>query len=124
MSLGRKLVSMSRGGKRALDVALDAALDAARRDFRTKFGRAPAPGEPLLFDPTKDTPTLFLPEALDRMMVQSMVEAGISGELIYAYQKTGMIVTEENRHLFSKADFADYGAAIAEYFQLQEGQRH
>jgi hypothetical protein len=58
------------------------------------------------------------------MMVQSMVEAGIRDELIYADEMTGMIVTEESRHLFSKADFAEYEAAIAEYFQLQDGQRH
>jgi hypothetical protein len=124
MSLEGKMVSMCRRRKRALDEVLEAALDAARQDFRSKFGRAPLPGEPLLFDPSKDTPTLLLPEALDRMMVQSMVEADIRGELIHAYQKTGMIVTEENRHLFSKADFAEYEAAIAEYFQLQDGQRH
>ncbi len=103
---------------------LDEALEAARVDFRAKFGRDPRPDEPILFDPTKDTPTPIEPDALDRMMVQSMLEAGIRGELIHAYQKTGMIVTEDNRHLFSKSDLAEYEAAIDDYDRLQSAPRH
>jgi hypothetical protein len=56
--------------------------------FPEQIWPCPLPGEPLPFDPTKDTPTLLLPEALDRMTVQSMVEADVRGEPIHAYQKT------------------------------------
>jgi len=34
---------------------------------------------------------------------------------IYAYEKTGRLVTEQNQHLLSEADLDEWDAAIEEY---------
>jgi hypothetical protein len=48
-------------------------------------------------------------------IVATMRKAGISPQLIYAYEKTGLMFTEENRHLIPQGDLDAYEAAIDEY---------
>jgi hypothetical protein len=48
-------------------------------------------------------------------MVETMKRAGIDPALIYAYEKTGRLVTEDNQQLLSNADLAEWEAAIEEY---------
>jgi hypothetical protein len=57
-------------------------------------------------------------EFLELQMVAAMRESGIRGELIHAYRRTGIIVTEDNHHLFSNDDHAAWQRAIAEYFEI------
>jgi len=47
--------------------------------------------------------------------VESMRAAGIRPALVYAYERTGLIVTRENRHLMSAADLDEWEDAIAEF---------
>jgi hypothetical protein len=47
--------------------------------------------------------------------IESMRAAGIRPALIYAYERTGLIVTRENRHLMSAADLDEWEDAIAEH---------
>lgn len=47
-----------------------------------------------------------------------MVAADFPPQIIYAYEKTGLIITEFNRHLCSKKDLKAWKAAIEEYFAL------
>ncbi|MHB8898102.1 MAG: hypothetical protein ACYC6Y_05095 [Thermoguttaceae bacterium] len=35
--------------------------------------------------------------------------------MIYAFEKTGLLVTEQNEHLLSEKDLAEWEAAIDEY---------
>jgi hypothetical protein len=90
-------------------------LKEANQAFIDKFGREPGPGEPILFDPDFDVPTPFTEEKLTAKMVDAMRHAGIREVLIYAYEKTGVIVTEQNRHLIDPNDLAEYEAACAEF---------
>jgi hypothetical protein len=47
--------------------------------------------------------------------VEAMRAAGVRPALVYAYERTGLIVTRENRGLLSAADLDEWEDAIAEY---------
>lgn len=85
--------------------------------FRKKFGREPGPGDPLFFDPDADQPRRLQLEPLEAGMVRMLEEAGIRPEIVYAFEKTGRLVTETNYKKLSKADLAEWEAAIDEYFE-------
>ena len=94
------------------------------RFFREKFGREPEPDDPIFFDPDADTPQFCGPEATDHVtdqMVEAMSAAGIRPEAIYAFRKTGRIVTEDNWHLLSEADRKEWTDAVNEYFTRAGG---
>ena len=48
-------------------------------------------------------------------MVEAMKQAGLDPALIYAFEKTGLLVTEENQHMLPESDVAGWEAAIDEY---------
>ena len=48
-------------------------------------------------------------------MVEGMKAAGLDPAFIYAFEKTGLLVTEQNQHLILEKDLAEWGAAIEEY---------
>ncbi|MCX6633582.1 MAG: hypothetical protein NT090_00580 [Acidobacteria bacterium] len=94
------------------------------RLFREKFGREPGPDDPVFFDPDADTPQFCGPEATDRVtdqMVEAMSAAGVRPEAIYAFRKTGRIVTEDNWHLLSEADRKEWTDAVNEYLTRAAG---
>jgi hypothetical protein len=47
--------------------------------------------------------------------VEAMRTAGIRPALVYAYERTGLIVTRDNRALLSAADLDEWEDAIAEF---------
>jgi len=49
--------------------------------------------------------------------------AGTPPHIVYAAQKTGRIVTDENHHLLSGEEMAEWDAAVAEYQRQQRGRR-
>ena len=63
---------------------LEKTLAAQREKFIAKLGREPGPDDPIFFDLREDT-------------AEAMRAAGIRPALIYAYEETGLIVTQENR---------------------------
>lgn len=57
-----------------------------------------------------------LPQELEEhRLSEAMRSAGIHPSLIYAFQKTGIIVTQTNRRRWTKTQMAGWNAAIAEY---------
>ncbi len=76
--------------------------------FKDEHGREPGPDDLLFGD-------LPHPEHLEHMMVEEMKAAGIDPAIIHAFEKTGLIVTEENQKLIPEEDLAEWDAAIAEY---------
>jgi hypothetical protein len=46
----------------------------------------------LIFDPAFDTPTPYTEEKMTAMMVEAMEAAGSPAHLIFAYQRTGMMI--------------------------------
>jgi hypothetical protein len=70
-------------------------------------------------------PDLPHPEHLEAMIVEAMRAAGLDPALIYAFEKTGLLVTEQNQHLIPENDLAELDAAIEEYdrkHRRQEGK--
>jgi hypothetical protein len=65
--------------------------------FIEKFGHPPGPTDPVFFDPHADEPQSMIDEAVDHYLLEAMRKAGIHPALIYAYQKTGRVVTQENQ---------------------------
>ena len=54
-------------------------------------------------------------------MVEDMKAAGLDPAFIYAFEKTGLLVTEQNQHLIPDEDLAEWDAAIEEYERKHRG---
>lgn len=99
----------------------DKILKKQLRAFRKKFGRDPGPGDPVFFDPDADTPQPVPQAAIDATMRQ--VAEFLPPQIAYACLKTGgLLLTEENYHLMSDEDLAEWNAAVDEYYRLQAEQ--
>jgi len=83
-------------------------IEEQRQRFVAQFGREPSPDDHVFFDASHL-------ERVEHEMVQAMKQAGIDPAKIYAFEKTGRLVTEDNLHLLSDADLAEWQAAIEEY---------
>ncbi len=79
-----------------------------RRDFVSQHGREPGPEDKLF-------PGLPHPEHLEAMMVADMRAAGLDPAFIHAFERTGLLVTEMNKHLIPDTDLEAWYAAVAEY---------
>ena len=86
--------------------------------FKEKFGREPGPGDPVFFDPDADTPQKINEEHVDKAIIEAMVKAGMDPSYIYAYKKTGLLVTTDNWDKLSPEDQAEWTAAISESEKL------
>jgi hypothetical protein len=60
-------------------------------------------------------------EALEEAAVEGMVRAGIGPEKIYAFRRTGTLVSEDNWDLLTDEQRAEWVAALAEYEQQTQG---
>jgi hypothetical protein len=84
-------------------------MEQQRQRFVERFGRQPGPDDPVFFDLDESK--------LKTAMADSMRAAGIRPALIYAAEKTGMIVTETNSNLIPDVDLEEWNAAVAEYYE-------
>ena len=100
-------VPLSRGALEAIERQLEA--------FRRKFGRDPNDNDPILFDPDADEPAPLSDEKYERMMIEAMAEVGISQATIFAFKRTGRIVTAMNKHLLTAEELREWNDAIEEY---------
>ena len=87
--------------------------------FRDKFGREPGPADPLFFDPFADEPVPYPLERFNREMEEAMVAAGWTPEQIYAWHKTGTIVSEDSDPELQK----EWIDAIKEFRRLEKGRK-
>ena len=76
--------------------------------FVEKHGREPGPEDHVFFD----APPF---EHVEHAMVEGMKKADIDPAIIYAFEETGLLVTEANQHLISEVDLAEWHTAIEEY---------
>lgn len=91
------------------------AVEQQAEEFRRKFGRDPKPHEPLFFDPDADEPRPIDPGVLRQEVAQAAREAGLDPALIYAMEKTGLIVTQENMDLLTDEELEEWESALDEY---------
>ena len=119
------------GGKRAteahakksipIDHATAEAIAQQNRLFREKFGREPGPEDPLFFDPVSSVPESLSVESQEdtwRALVHAAGASGIEQALVYAMNKTGRIVTEQNMQFLTDAEIQEWNDAVDEYHQL------
>jgi len=83
--------------------------------FREKFGRDPNDDDPIFFDPDADEPVPLSDEKYERMMIEALTEVGISQAMIFAFKRTGRIVTESNKHLLTAEELREWNDAVDEY---------
>lgn len=83
-------------------------LQNQREAFVKNHGRESGPGGPVF-------PDMPHPEHVEHEMVEMMKQANIDPAKIYAFEKTGRIVTEENQDTLTEADLMEWEAAIDEY---------
>jgi hypothetical protein len=79
-----------------------------RQAFIDRNGREPGPDDPVF-------PDMPHPEHLEHEMVEMMKRANIDPAKIYAFEKTGRLVTEDNQGILTEADLLEWEAAIDEY---------
>jgi len=77
--------------------------------------RQPGPHDPVCCD-------LAHAEHLEAMMVEDMKAARLDPAIIYAFEKTGRLVTEDNQHLLPHTKLDEWQAAIEEYDGKQRRQ--
>lgn len=112
--------------KNPLDHELAALIKEQTEAFRRKFGRAPGPRDPLLFDPDANEPRSLVDDETQQQMIEEMTmlmeEAGAHPAHIYAFQKTGRIVTEENSVFLNAAEQKEWHCALREYERRSDRQ--
>ena len=101
-----------------LDDKALAVLQEQKERFVAKFGREPGPGDPVFFDPDHPTPRRLQLEPVEAGVVASMRKAGIAPQIIHAFERTGRLVAESNKHLLTKEELAEWEDAIVEYFRM------
>jgi len=90
------------------DPEMMAALHRMADEFRKEHGRDSGPDEPLFGDIAGD-------QAIEDMMTDIMERAGSDPAFIYAFKKTGRIVTRQNKDKLTDAELREWQAAIEEY---------
>jgi hypothetical protein len=96
-----------------LSAEVAALLDRQRQRFRQHFGREPGPDDLLFFDAPA-------PEQLEHQIAQAMRQGGLDPAMIHAFEQTGLLVSEENRHLIPQKDLEAWEAAVADYRRRHE----
>ena len=90
-------------------------LQRQREKFIARYGREPGPDDPIFFDAPSD-------DEYDAAVTKAMEQAGVAPAVIYAFRKTGRIITEENAKFVPAAAFEAWQHAIDEYAALMEDQ--
>jgi hypothetical protein len=106
-------------------------LDAATKEFLAQRPASPqegyerelGPEDLLIVEPGKDTPIPMNIDEVNEAIVKALTAAGIDPSIIYAYHKTGFLVSEENLHLLSPEETEEWRGAIEEYEQKLEDER-
>ncbi|QDS37492.1 SEC-C domain-containing protein [Brevibacillus brevis] len=87
-------------------------LERRKESFVETFGREPMGEDPLFYDYNDPI------EKYQAEIISVMEQAGIAPQLIYAYKKTGLLVTEENMNKISDLDLEEWRSAIEEYSNI------
>jgi hypothetical protein len=85
-------------------------LQQMKEEFRQKHGRDPGPDDKVFGD--------LEPEIVEHEMTELMKHVGIRPELIYAFNKTGRMLTEQNKKMLTDAELQEWQGAIDEYRML------
>jgi len=90
------------------------ALKQSADRFRNTFGRPPAKNDKLLFEQY-----LFQGDDLWPSIRDAARKAGLSEDILFAWQRTEFLISESNHHLFKKSQLREWERAIEEYELLK-----
>lgn len=93
-------------------------LEQQRELFRQKFGRDPRPEEPVFFNPEADQPEFLSMSVIESATVEFLKAMKVDPAFVHAYILTGLLVTEDNVHLFTQDEIEDWTDAVIEYRQI------
>jgi len=94
-------------------------LSEAEKRFRSLMMRNPIEGDPVIFESYFDSRVEF-----KRNTIRTMIYSEIPHHLIYIFDKTGFILSEENRHKMPEEDLIEIEMAFDEYFSDPEINRY
>jgi len=106
-----------------LDSRTAEAIAKQKQLFREKFGREPGSEDPLFFDLDASTPQFPSDDSQEKTwkaLLQAAVDSGMPPAIVYAMNKTGRIVTEENSQFLTDAELQEWNDAVDEYHQKIE----
>jgi hypothetical protein len=93
-------------------------LEEQKQRFRQKFGRDPRPEDPVIWDENATEPTPTSEDDIHQTILSALVKAGSPPEFVYAFDKTGRLVTESNMHLLTPQEYQEWVDAVEEYRRL------
>jgi hypothetical protein len=98
-------------------------LIAIRLAFARKFGRFPRGDDPVFFDPDADKPHSLPSTAAQRLLLQAMLETNTPPQIVYAYCRTGFVVSGKHRDALPQERLSQWDTAILEYFAFGDRAR-
>ncbi len=106
-----------------IEAELMKTLKEQRKLFRRKFGREPESDDPLFFQAEAEEPMPIEWHLVRDEMVRGMAAVGVDPAIIYAFRKTGLIVTEDNLGQLQQEEVTEWMAAMDEYHEQIEKRR-
>ncbi|AZO24854.1 MAG: hypothetical protein E5W38_03210 [Mesorhizobium sp.] len=103
--------------------AAEKILRKRQKAFIKNFGRELSRDYKVLFVDNSDVPIQMSEEEMKSAIKKVMLAAGTPQHFIYAYEKTGFMVTENGYRNMSREDRAEYDHAIDEYFEMEKKQK-
>src|SRR5438105_11720732 len=85
-------------------------LESSKTRFKRIFGREPHDTDPIFLEKY-----LLSIRDVQREMMDAMLQTGMRPEIMYAYRKTGRLLTRKNESLLPEKDIEEWDAAIEEY---------
>jgi hypothetical protein len=93
-------------------------LEEQKQRFRAKFGRDPRPEDPVIWDENAAEPTPASEDDIHQTILSALTAAGSPPEFVYAFDKTGHLVTESNMHLLTPEEYQEWVDAVEEFRRL------
>jgi hypothetical protein len=93
-------------------------MEEQKQRFRAKFGRDPRPEDPVIWDDNAAEPTPASVEDIHQTILSALIAAGSPPEFVYAFDKTGRLVTESNMHLLTPEEYQEWVDAVEEFRRL------
>ena len=106
-----------------IDPRLVERLTRLRAEFIARFGREPRADEPLIFDPASDVPVPFRHANVKPKVHAAMVAAAVPAHILYAYERTGLLLSKEAASNAAPEKLDAYRAAMDEFAALQYWKR-
>lgn len=85
-------------------------------EFRKKFGREPEDSDPIFFDPDAETPMPMDLKKVHQQTLEVMREANTPKHLVYIYEKTGRILSQESYERLDYFEKKEVDDAYDEFF--------